>query len=101
MYLVLGGGHKFTKIGLAMGTTIGGNAAKSGKKNHFLVVRCLRLLQKIVLLDLTNRTRLKKGNGYKICTESVRYNWGMRVMINTPSIYYLHTNVDLLGVYPP
>ena len=55
-----------------MGVTIGGDAAKSGKNTHLLVIMRVRLLQKIGLLDLTNRTRFKKGNGYKIRTKSVR-----------------------------
>ena len=42
-----------------MGVTIGYNAAKSGKKNHLLVIMRLRLLQKIGLIDLTNWTRLR------------------------------------------
>ena len=58
----------------------------------------VRLSQNIGLLDLTNRTRFKKGNGYKICTKSVRDYWGMRLMLHTRSIYYWQTNVDL-GVY--
>ena len=51
------------KIVLAMGVTIGGDAAKSGKNTHLLVIMRVRLSQKIGLLDLTNRTRFKKGNG--------------------------------------
>ena len=43
--------------------TIGGDAEKSGKKTHFLVVMRVRLSQNIGLLDLTNRNRFKKGNG--------------------------------------
>ena len=81
-----------------MGVTIGGDAAKSGKNTHLLVVMRVSLSQKIGLLDLTNRTRLKNGKGYKIRTKSVRDYWGMRLMLHTRSIYYWHTNVDLLGV---
>ena len=55
-----------------MGVTIGGDAAKIGKNTHLLVVICVRILQKTYLLDLINRTRFKKGNGYKIRTKSVR-----------------------------
>ena len=58
----------------------------------------VRLSQKIGLLDLTNRTRFKKGIGYKIRTKSVRDYLGMRLILHTQSIYYWHTNVDLLGV---
>ena len=72
IYLVLEGARKSTKIGLAMGVTTGSDAAKSGKKTHLLVVMRVRLSQKIGLIDLTNRNRLKKGKGYKIRTESVR-----------------------------
>ena len=72
MYSVLEGERKSTKNGRAMGVTIWGDAAKSGKNTHLLVVMCVRLSQKIGLLDLTNRTRFKEGNGYKIRTKSVR-----------------------------
>ena len=63
IHLVLEGGRKSTKIGLAMGLTIGGDAAKSGKNTHLLVIMRMRLSQKIGLLDLTNQTRFKEGNG--------------------------------------
>ena len=33
---MLEGEHKYTKNGLAMGVTIGGDASKSGKNAHFL-----------------------------------------------------------------
>ena len=52
---MLEGGRKSTKIGLSMGVRIGCGASKSGKKNHLLVIMRVRLLQKIDLLDLTNR----------------------------------------------
>ena len=55
-----------------MGVTIGDDDAKSDNNTHFLVVMCVRLSQKIGLIDLTNWTRFKKGNGYKIRTKSVR-----------------------------
>ena len=71
IYLVLEGGRKSTKNGIAMGVTIGGDAEKSGRNTHLLGIMCVRLLQKIGLLDLTNRNRLKKGNGYKQHTKSV------------------------------
>ena len=29
----------------------------------------------------------------------MRNYWGMHIMLHTPSIYYWHTNVDLLGVW--
>ena len=66
-----------------MGVTIGGDAAKSGKDTHLSVVMSMRISQNIGLLDLTNRTRFKKGNGYKIRTKSVRDYWGMRLMLHT------------------
>ena len=66
-----------------MGVKIGGNAEKSGNNTHLLVVTRVRLSQKIGLLDLMNRTRLKKGNGYKIHTKSARDYWGMRLMLHT------------------
>ena len=71
-----------------MGVKIGGDADKSGKNTNLLVIICVRLLQKIGLLDLTNRTRFKKVKGYTICTKSVRYYWGMRLMLYARSIYY-------------
>ena len=70
-----------------MGVTIGGDAAKSGKNTHLLVVMRVRLSQNIGLPDLTNWTRLKKGNRYKIRTKSVRNYWGMRLMLHARSIY--------------
>ena len=56
IYSVFEGGHKSTKIELAVGVTIGGDAEKSGKNTHLLVIMCLRPSQKIGLLNLTNRT---------------------------------------------
>ena len=44
IYLVLEGGRKSTNIGLALGVTIGGDAAISGKKTHLLVIMRVRLL---------------------------------------------------------
>ena len=46
-----------------MGVTIGGDAAKSYMNTNLLVVILMGLLQNIGLLDLTNMTRFKKGNG--------------------------------------
>ena len=69
---MLEGGRKSTKIGVATGVTIGGDAAKNGKNTNELVIMRERLSQKIGLLDLTNRTQFKKGNGYKIRTKRVR-----------------------------
>ena len=58
--MVLGGGRKSTKILLAMGVKIEGNAAKSGKNTHLLVIMRVRLSQKIGLIELMNRNRFKK-----------------------------------------
>ena len=66
---MLEGEHTSTKIGLARGVTIEGDAAKNGNNTNFSVVMCVRLLQKIGMIDLTNRTRFKKGNGYKMHTK--------------------------------
>ena len=60
---MLEGGRKSTKNGLATGVTIGGDSAKIDKNTHLLVIMRVRLLQKIGLLDLTNRTRFKNVNG--------------------------------------
>ena len=54
-----------------MGVKMGGDAAKSGKNTHLLVLIRVRLSHNIGLLDLTNRTQSKKVNGYKIRTKSV------------------------------
>ena len=83
-----------------MGVSIGSDDAKNGKNTYLLVVMRVRLSQKIGLLDLMNWTQSKKGNGYKIRTKSVRDYWEMRLMLHMQSIYYWHTNVDLLGVCP-
>ena len=64
--LSVGKGPQIYKIGLEMGGTIGGDDAKNAKNSHLLVIMCMRVLQKIGLLDLINRTQFKKGNGYKI-----------------------------------
>ena len=40
IYLVLEGVCKSTKVGLAVGVTIGGDAAKSGKKTNLLADIC-------------------------------------------------------------
>ena len=69
---MLEGDRKSTKILLAMGVTIGGDDDKSGKNTHVLVVMRVRLSHNISLINLTNQTLFKKGNGYKICTESGR-----------------------------
>ena len=81
-----------------MGVTIGGDAAKSYMNTNLLVVILMRLSQNIGMLDLTNLTLSKKGNGWKICMKSVCNYWGIRLMLNTWFIYYRHTKVNLLGV---
>ena len=43
----------------------------------------VRLSQNIGLLDLTNQTRFKKGNGYEIRPEIVGDYWGIRLMLHT------------------
>ena len=80
-----------------MGVTIWVEASKSGKDIHLLLIMCVRLWQKIVLLNFPNRTRLKKVNGLKIRTKSVSDYCGIRIILHTPSYYYGHTNVNLLG----
>ena len=71
IYLVLEGGHKYTKIGLAMGVTIGGDAAKSGENTHLLVIMGVRLSQKIGYARLDESDSIKKRkrleNTYKKC----------------------------------
>ena len=46
-----------------MGVKIGHDAAKSGKNTHLLVIICVRISQKIGLLDLINHNGFKKENG--------------------------------------
>ena len=53
------GDRKSTKKGLEMGVTIGVDDAKV-EKTHLLVAMCIRLLQKIGLLNLKNWNQLKK-----------------------------------------
>ena len=81
IYSVLEAEHKSTKNGIAMGVTIGSDAAKSGKITNLLVVMCVRLLQKIGLLDLTNRNKLNKRK------RLVHDYWGIDFMLHTRSIY--------------
>ena len=56
----VGRGPQIYKIGLAIGVAIGGDAAKSDKKTHLLVLMRVRLSQKIGLLDLTRENIYKK-----------------------------------------
>ena len=68
-----------------MGVTIGGDAEKSDKNTHLLVIMRMRLSQKFGLLDLTNRSRFKKVNGHKQRTKSVRDYCIISLMLHTPS----------------
>ena len=70
--LMLEEGRKYVNMGLAVGVTIGGDAAKIGKKTHLLVIMHVRLLHKLGLLDLMNRNRLKKGNFQEQRTEIIQ-----------------------------
>ena len=80
-----------------MGVLIGGDTAKNGNNTNLLLIMRVRLLQKIGLLDLTKRIRFKKENGYKIRTKNLHDYCEMHLMLHTRSIYYWHTNFDLLG----
>ena len=71
-----------------MGVTTGGDAAKSSKKTHLLVIMRVRLWNKVGLLDLKNRTRFKNGTAIKYVRKSVSDYWGMSLMIHARSIYY-------------
>ena len=95
---MLEGGQKYTNILLAMRVTIGGGAEKSDKITQLLVIMRVRLLKKIGLLNLNNRTRFKKVDGYKQRTKSVRDYCGIHLLLHTPSCYYAHTTVELLGL---
>ena len=96
--LVLEGGHKSTKNGIAMGVKIGGDAAKSVKNTHLLVIMRVWPSQKTDLLDLTNWTQFKKGNGQKQRTKIKHDYYGMFFMLHTQYYYYTHKNIELLGV---
>ena len=61
---VLEGGRKSEKNGLARGVKIDGDATKSCKNTHLLVIMCVRLSKKIGLHNLTNQTQFKKVNVY-------------------------------------
>ena len=54
-----------------MGVKIGGDAGKSGKNRHLLVIIHVRLSQKIGLINLMNCTRFKEINGQGKCMKSV------------------------------
>ena len=79
--LVLEGGRKFTKIGIAMGATIGDADAKRGKNTHLLVIMRVRISQKIGLHNLMNQTQFKKGNGWKQNTKIIHDYCGIRIKI--------------------
>ena len=62
-----------------MGVTIGGDAVKSGKNTHLLVIMPAGILQKIGLTDLMNRNIFSVGRGpqiYKHWTINGGDNWG-------------------------
>ena len=99
IYLVLEGGRKSTKIGLAIGVKIGGDAAKNGKNTHLLVIMRSRLLQKICLLDLTNWNRVKKQMAKNNVQKVIASTAELVSCYIHASYYYTHTNVDLIGVY--
>ena len=67
--------------------------------SYILAVVRVRLMKKIGLLDLTNQTQIYKRNGQKQRTKSVRDYCRIRIILHTPSAYYMHTNVNFLGVY--
>ena len=94
----VGMGPQIFKTVLAMGVTIRGDAAKSGKSTILLVIMHARLSQKICLLDLKNKTLFKKENSTKQRTKSLCNYCRIRIMLHTLYYYYTHTNIDLLGV---
>ena len=53
---VVQGGPQIYQYLTSNGVAIGGDAAKSDKKTNLLVIMCVRLSQKISLLNLKNRT---------------------------------------------
>ena len=61
--MVLEGGRKYKNIVVSMGVNIWGDTAKSGKNTSLLVKMRVRLSQKIGMLNLTNPTQFRKGNG--------------------------------------
>ena len=73
------GGWKYAKNGPAMGVMIGSDAAKSGKNTNLLLIMRVRLSQRIGLHNLTNRTRFKKGNGYKQHTKIIFDYYGISI----------------------
>ena len=98
------GGHKFTNIGLVMGVTIVGNATKSGKKTHLLVImRREDLAENRYLHNLANRTSIQKRKWlettYRIyirdyCGKNSYHNTYAHLITTPPQ----PTNFDLLGV---
>ena len=59
------GDLNFSKIGLAMGVTNGGAAAKIGKSIYLLVIMRVGLLKKVGLKTSQIILDSKKGNGYE------------------------------------
>ena len=62
---MLKGGRKSTKTELEIGVPIGGDATKTDKNTHLLVIIRVKLSQKTFLLDLTNFTQFNKGNHWE------------------------------------
>ena len=61
----VGMGPQIFKTVLAMGVTIGGDAAKSGKNTILLVIMHVRLSQKISLLRLEKSDSIQKRKQHK------------------------------------
>ena len=59
---MLEGGRKYEKIGLVIGVTIGGDAAKSGNNTHLLVMMRVGILKKFGLRNLMRWSQFKIGN---------------------------------------
>ena len=73
----VGRGPQIHKNALAMGVTLGGDAAKRENNTHSLVIMRVRLSQKIGPFDLKNLTRLKKetarNNVRKVCAITAEF----------------------------
>ena len=71
-----------------------------GKNTHLLVIMRMRLLQIFLYIWLDELYPIQKSKQLEICTKSVRYYWGMRLMLHMRYIHYMNTNVDLLARTP-
>ena len=60
-----------------MGVKIGSNAAKRNRNTHLSAIMCVRLLQKLGVHNLTNRTQFKKitaiKNVRKVCVIAAEF----------------------------